>query len=94
MIIFSSVFFVSLGVLADVRSIDTRVILFLVVLTISAFASKLIGCGGVALLRGAQEVYVSSILMSLFTTIVTPILLRNWLFRPRRNKRAPVLADD
>ena len=70
------------------------VILFLVVLTISAFASKLIGCGGVALLRGAQEVYVSSILMSLLTTIVTPILLRSWPFKPQRNKGTPATADD
>ncbi|HEY9595540.1 MAG TPA: cation:proton antiporter, partial [Spirochaetia bacterium] len=51
MIIFSSVFFVSLGVLADVRTIDTRLLVFTLVLTVVAFVSKLIGCGGVALLR-------------------------------------------
>lgn len=27
-----------------------------------------------------QEVYVTIILMSLLTTIITPVLLRNWLF--------------
>jgi Kef-type K+ transport system membrane component KefB len=28
-----------------------------------------------------QDIYVSIILMSLVTTIVTPIILRNWLYR-------------
>ncbi|HUI72936.1 MAG TPA: cation:proton antiporter [Spirochaetia bacterium] len=114
MIIFSSIFFVSLGVLADIRSLEGKVLVFLLVLTVVAFASKLIGCGGAALMyrvplresaiigfgmapRGEvamiigligldsglirQDVYVSIILMSLLTTIVTPIVLRDWLFR-------------
>ena len=112
MVIFSSIFFVSLGVLADVRTLDLRVVLFLLALTVVAFASKLVGCGGAALLsrsslrdsaiiglgmapRGevamiialigldgrliSQEVYVSIILMSLLTTVVTPIVLRRWM---------------
>jgi len=120
MIIFSSIFFVSLGVLADIRSVDTRIILFLIALTLVAFASKLIGCGGVALLarstlrdaaiigfgmaprgevamiialigldRGliGQDVYVCVILMSLLTTVVTPVLLRDWLFKPGRMEK-------
>ena len=114
MIIFSSIFFVSLGVLANVRSIDRRMIVFIPALTAVAFASKVIGCGGAALgyrisLRESaiigfgmaprgevamiialigldrglirQDIYVSIILMSLLTTIITPILLRDWLFR-------------
>ncbi len=114
MIIFSSIFFVSLGILADIRTLDAKVLVFLLALTVVAFASKLIGCGGVALLcrssmrdsaiigfgmapRGevamiigligldggliSQEVYVSIILMSLLTTIITPFALRAWLFR-------------
>ena len=32
-----------------------------------------------------QNVYVSLILMSLLTTIITPIILRNWVYR--ENKR-------
>jgi Kef-type K+ transport system membrane component KefB len=49
-IIFASIFFVSLGILADVRALDMRVLLFLLVLTLVAIVSKVIGCGGVALL--------------------------------------------
>jgi Kef-type K+ transport system membrane component KefB len=48
--IFASIFFVSLGVLSDVRALDLRVILFLVTITIVAIVSKVIGCGGSALL--------------------------------------------
>jgi Kef-type K+ transport system membrane component KefB len=120
MVIFSSIFFVSLGILADVRTLDARILVFLLALTGVAFASKLIGCGGAALVcrislrdsaiigfgmapRGevamiigligldagliGQDVYVSIILMSLLTTVITPIVLRNWLF-----KRTPRLA--
>lgn len=116
-IIFASIFFVSLGILADVRALDGRVLLFLLVLTVVAIVSKVIGCGGIALLtrstpkdaaiigfgmspRGevamiialigldtgliAQNVYVSIILMSLLTTIATPIILRTWLYRGER----------
>jgi Kef-type K+ transport system membrane component KefB len=119
-IIFASIFFVSLGILADVRALDLRILVFLVVLTVVAIASKLIGCGGVALAwrsgvkesviigfgmapRGEvamivaliglnqglikQDIYVSIILMSLVTTIVTPIILRNWLYREGGKKR-------
>ena len=44
----------------------------------------LIGLGGGFI---QQDVYVSIIIMSLATTIVTPILLRNWLFREGRRAR-------
>jgi len=114
MIIFSSIFFVSLGILADVRALDARLLLFLLALTAVAFASKVIGCGGaslacrspmrdsliigfgmaprgeVAMIIGligldsqliGQEVYVSIILMSLVSTIVTPVILRSWFNR-------------
>jgi Kef-type K+ transport system membrane component KefB len=118
-IIFASIFFVSLGILADVRALDMRVLLFLLVLTTVAVASKVLGCGGMALLSGsnrrdaaiigfgmsprgevamiialigldtgliAQNVYVSIILMSLLTTIATPIVLRTWLYRGERQR--------
>ena len=114
MIIFSSIFFISLGILADIRTLDARVLFFLLALTAVAFVSKMIGCGGAALacrtslrdsaviglgmaprgevamiialigLNGGlitQEVYLSIILMSLLTTIVTPVVLRRWLYR-------------
>jgi Na+:H+ antiporter len=119
MIIFSSIFFVSLGILADVRSVNERVLFFLLALTAVAFASKLIGCGGAALVcrstlrdsaiisfgmapRGevamiigligldshliGQDVYVSIILMSLLTTIITPLVLQSWLYGPRARR--------
>jgi len=113
-IIFASIFFVSLGILADVRALDLRVVVFLIVLTVAAIVSKLIGCGGVARLAGNsirdsaiigfgmsprgevamiialigldkglidQGVYVTIILMSLLTTIATPLVLRRLLVR-------------
>jgi Kef-type K+ transport system membrane component KefB len=43
-IIFASIFFVSLGVLADFRALTFQVIWFLIALTIIAFLTKIIGC--------------------------------------------------
>jgi len=116
-IIFASVFFVSLGVLADVKALEPGILLFLLALTAIAMASKVLGCGGAALVAGCslresaiigfgmaprgevamivaliglddaiigQDVYVIIILMSLATTVVTPLFLRNWLFRPAK----------
>jgi len=118
-IVFASVFFVSLGILADLRALHGPVALFLLVLTVVAIASKVLSCGGVALLlrvglkdsmvigfgmspRGEvamiiallgldrklidQDVYVTVILMSLLTTVATPIALRSLL---RTRVRAP-----
>jgi len=31
-----------------------------------------------------QEIYVSPVLMSLLTTIITPIVLKNWLYKQRQ----------
>jgi Kef-type K+ transport system membrane component KefB len=126
MIIFSSIFFVSLGVLVDVRSIDARLVVFTLVLTAAAFASKLVACGGVSLLRGdglrtaavigfgmaprgevamivaligldkgfiGQDVYVSIILMSLLTTIATPMILKGLLARKDVVRRRPAGAE-
>ena len=111
---FGAVFFVSLGVLADMRTLSMETLIFAGVLTLAAFLSKLIGCGltaratgiasresmiiGVgmaprgevamviallALNRGIieQPAYVALVLMSLVTTLIVPILLRNWLYR-------------
>jgi Kef-type K+ transport system membrane component KefB len=113
-IIFASIFFVSLGVLADFRALTPGVILFLVALTVIALFTKVIGCGLPARIMGMstkdslilgfgmaprgevamivaliglqqgiidQGLYVALVLMSLITTIVTPIIYRNWLYR-------------
>ncbi len=111
-IIFASIFFVSLGILADFHALTYGVIWFLAALTIVAVITKVIGCyipakmqgmshedsfvvgfgmsprGEVAMIVALiglnaglikQDIYVSLVLMSLLTTIITPIVLRNWL---------------
>jgi Kef-type K+ transport system membrane component KefB len=113
-IVFASIFFVSLGILADVRALNAGVLVFLAALTAVAFVSKLLGCGGAAILTGSglrdstviglgmsprgevamiialigldnglipQDIYVTIILMSLLTTIATPLILRPLLSR-------------
>jgi Kef-type K+ transport system membrane component KefB len=113
-IIFASIFFVSLGIIADLHAVTSDILLFIVALTIVAVATKLIGCGIPAKLGGlstkdslvvgfgmaprgevamivaligleagiiGQGVYVALVLMSLLTTIITPIVYRNGFFR-------------
>ena len=111
---FGAVFFVSLGVLADLRTLDTDTLIFAGALTLVAFFSKFVGCGLTARMTGLgskdsmvigigmaprgevamviallalnqgiieQPTYVALVLMSLFTTLLVPLLLRNWLYR-------------
>lgn len=113
-IIFASIFFISLGILADFHAITQNVAWFLICLTIVAVLTKVVGCsipaklqkmtskdslivgfgmsprGEVAMIialiglnKGiiGQDIYVSIVLMSLLTTILTPIVLRNWLYK-------------
>src|SRR3989344_8354819 len=113
-IIFASIFFVSLGILADFHSITANVVWFLIALTVVAVLTKVIGCyipgklqgmsnqysfvvgfgmstrGEVAMIVAllglnagliGQDIYVSLVLMSLLTTVLTPIVLRNWLYK-------------
>jgi len=113
-IIFASIFFISLGILADIHALTWWILLFLVILTIVAIVTKIIGCSITAKLQGMsnkdslavgfgmsprgevamivaliglnaglikQDIYVSLIFMSLLTTIITPIVLRNWFFK-------------
>jgi len=113
-IIFASIFFVSLGILADLRQLTPGIVIFLTALIVVAIISKLVGCGIPAKLMGMstkdsliigfgmaprgevamivaliglqqaiidQGIYVSLVLMSLVTTIITPLIYRNWLFR-------------
>jgi Kef-type K+ transport system membrane component KefB len=113
-IIFASIFFVSLGILVDTHVLTLKVFWFLIVLTIVAILTKVVGCflpakwqglsfkdsaiigfgmsprGEVAMIVGliglnqnliTQEIYAAIIFMSLITTIVTPIVLRQWFYR-------------
>jgi Kef-type K+ transport system membrane component KefB len=113
-IIFASIFFVSLGILADFHALTPEIVVFLIALTIVAIITKVIGCGIPAKLAGlctkdalivgfgmsprgevamivaligletgiiGQGVYVTLILMSLLTTLITPIVYRNWFYR-------------
>lgn len=123
-IIFAAIFFVSLGVLADFRAVTPDIVLFLLVLTVVAIITKVIGCGLPAKLWGmsskdsliigfgmvprgevamivaliglqqgiiGQGLYVAIVLMSLLTTIITPIIYRNWLFK---GEISTTLAED
>jgi Kef-type K+ transport system membrane component KefB len=113
-IIFASIFFVSLGIIMNLRQLPWTVIWFVLALTAVAIVTKVIGCGIPAWLlrmklrdalvvgtgmtpRGEvamivaliglsqglidQNTYSALILMSLITTIIPPLILRNWLFK-------------
>jgi len=113
-IIFASIFFVSLGILADVKALTPEIFVFLIVITVAAIVTKVIGCGLPAGMMGMcrrdalivgfgmaprgevamivaligldagiidMGVYVVLVLMSLLTTIITPIVYRNWFFK-------------
>ncbi len=117
-IIFGSIFFVSLGILADFNALTISVIWFLLALTFVAVITKVIGCYIPAKLQGmshkdslivgfgmsprgevamiialiglntgiiGQNIYVSLVLMSLLTTILTPLVLRSWFYK--KNKK-------
>ena len=91
-----------------------EILLFLLVLTLVAILTKVIGCGIPARLGGlctkdslivgfgmaprgevamivaligleagiiGQGIYVTLVLMSLLTTVITPIVYRNWFYR-------------
>lgn len=113
-VIFASIFFVSLGILADFSALTPAVLVLLIALTMMAVITKIIGCGIPAVLMGMgrreslilgfgmvprgevamivaliglnlnlidQGIYLAIVLMSLLTTVVTPIVYRNWLYR-------------
>lgn len=121
-IIFAAIFFVSLGVVADFKVLTLELLPFLVVLTVVAIITKVVGCaiparasgmctkdalivgfgmaprGEVAMIvaligleRGyiGQEVFVAVIVMSLLTTLITPIVYRNWFFKGEYCEPAP-----
>ncbi|HOI58442.1 MULTISPECIES: cation:proton antiporter [unclassified Methanoculleus] len=113
-IVFASIFFVSLGILADVRALTADMIFFLVALTLVAIVTKVVGCGLPARAMGicredsliigfgmaprgevamivaliglesgliGQNIFVVIVLMSLLTTLITPIVYRKWFFK-------------
>lgn len=113
-IVFASIFFVSLGIIADIRALTPEIALFVAALTVVALATKIIGCGLPARVMGMcredslivgfgmaargevtmiialiglnvgfidQGIFVACILMSLLTTLITPVIYRNWLFK-------------
>ncbi len=51
-IIFGAIFFISLGVLADIRALTPEMISFSLLLTLVAIATKVVGCGLPAKLQG------------------------------------------
>jgi len=128
-IIFASIFFVSLGILADFHALTPEIVFFLIVLIIVAIITKVIGCGLPARMMGlctkdalivgfgmaprgevamivaligleagiiGQGVYVTLVLMSLLTTLITPIVYRNWFYRGEycRYDAAGVCVDE
>jgi len=113
-IIFAAIFFVSLGIIADFHAVTPEILLFLLVLSLVAILTKVIGCGIPAKLGGlctrdsliigfgmsprgevamiialiglekgviGQGVYVAIVMMSLLTTVITPIVYRNWFYK-------------
>jgi Kef-type K+ transport system membrane component KefB len=113
-IIFASIFFISLGILVDIHTITQETVLFLVLLTIVAIITKVIGCGLPAKLLGmswrdsmilgfgmsprgevamivallglsnnliTQDIFAVIVMMSLLTTVFTPIIYRKWYYR-------------
>lgn len=113
-IIFASIFFVSLGVLVDIHALTLDGVIFMLILTVIAILTKVIGCaipskvigmsnrdslivgfgmsprGEVAMIVAligltsgiiGQDIYAGIVFMSLLTTVSTPIIYRNWLYR-------------
>ncbi len=113
-IIFASIFFVSLGILADFSALTLEIVVFLLALTVVAIVTKVVGCGLPARALGmcredslivgfgmaprgevamivaligldqgliGQGIFVAIVLMSLLTTVITPIVYRNWFFK-------------
>ncbi|MEN6342860.1 MAG: cation:proton antiporter [Methanospirillum sp.] len=113
-IIFAAIFFVSLGIIVDLRALTPAVAVLVAGITFVAVATKLFGCGLPARLFGfsrldaavigfgmaprgevamivaliglnagviGQEIFVAILMMSLLTTVITPIVFQNWLLK-------------
>ncbi len=113
-ILFGAIFFVSLGVLADLKALTWTIFWFSILLIIVAILTKVVGCGLAARMRGmskkdsltvgvgmsprgeiamivaliglsqgliGQNIYVSLVMVSIITTLVTPIFLKKLLYK-------------
>lgn len=113
-IIFASVFFVSLGIVVDLKALDVQSLWLLLAMCGVGIVSKLVGCGLPARWLGMdgrdslvvglgmaprgevamivaligldhgiinQSVYVGIVAMSLVTTMIPPVVIRNWVYR-------------
>jgi Kef-type K+ transport system membrane component KefB len=116
-IIFAAIFFVSLGILVDFKSMDLHIVWFLLALTVIGIITKVLGCGLPAKLLGSdlrdsmviglgmtprgevamivaliglnrdiigQPLYATLVAMSLITTLVPPLIIRNWIYGKSR----------
>jgi Kef-type K+ transport system membrane component KefB len=114
-VIFGAIFFVSLGIIVGLHELTASVAVLVVVITIIAMLTKLVGCGLPARIFGyswrdaavigfgmaprgevamivaliglnagviGQDIFITVIMMSLFTTVITPIVFQNWLLKP------------
>jgi Kef-type K+ transport system membrane component KefB len=119
-IIFAAIFFVSLGVLVDFKSMDWNTLWFLLALTAVGMITKVFGCGIPAKLLGSdlrdsmvigfgmtprgevamivaliglnreiidQPLYAALVAMSLLTTIIPPLIIRNWIYGKQGGER-------
>lgn len=111
-VIFGAIFFISLGILANLRELPLGILPFFITLLLVAVFSKVAGCGIASRLAGfnkteslvigfgmsprgevamivaligltsniiKQDVYVSIVAMSLLTTMLTPVVIRNYI---------------
>jgi Kef-type K+ transport system membrane component KefB len=109
-VIFGAIFFISLGILVNLKELTFNILPFLTALILVAVLTKVIGCGIASRLvrfsntesliigfgmspRGEvamivaligltanminQDLYVSVVFMSLITTMITPVVIRN-----------------
>ncbi|MCX6003917.1 MAG: cation:proton antiporter [Chloroflexi bacterium] len=123
-VIFASIFFISLGVLLDTKTLTPGLLLFTLALAAVAIVSKFLGCGISARLLGFggkeasvigvgmaprgevtmvvaliglsqgyinRDIYSALILMSLLTTLLAPLILRNWLYRPGKAREVKLV---
>lgn len=108
-VIFGAIFFISLGILANLRELTFGMLPFFLILLLIAVLTKVLGCGAAAWIAGFkknesliigfgmsprgevamivaligltsniinQDIYVSIVLMSVITTIITPSVIR------------------
>ncbi len=54
-IIFASLFFVSLGIIANIHALNLNIIIFVIALTIIAIVTKIVACGSSARLLGMSQ---------------------------------------